>query len=190
MASRLKKWRKRQKAVFKFVEETDTLSDADDDLDAASNNKVNNDVRQHSSEDDISFASSEDSLPLYSASEDDIPLATTSEDDEGVNDRDIEGVVEEPQLGQSLAKCAVDNGWTHQSVDQLLLILRDHGHEDLPKTARTLLKTPRSVHGEIKCGGEYVFLGLTQNLKRILHDNPKPNAVSYTHLTLPTILLV
>ena len=103
MASRLKKWRKRQKAVFKFVEETDTLSDADDDLDAASNNKVNNDVRQHSSEDDISFASSEDSLPLYSASEDDIPLATTSEDDDGVNDRDIEGVVEEPQLGQSLA---------------------------------------------------------------------------------------
>ena len=135
------------------------MSDEDNSLETP-DTKFNDNVRQYNREDNIVLpSSSEDNLSLPSASEDDIPPVSTSEDDEFL-DREIVQKEEEPEsLNKFLAKCALGNDWTHQSVDQLLLILRENGHKDLPKTARTLLKTLKTVQGEMKCGGNYVYLG-------------------------------
>lgn len=48
-------------------------------------------------------------------------------------------------LSASLASWAVRNHCTQACVKELLNILRHHGHSDLPKDSRTLLKTPRNV---------------------------------------------
>ena len=72
---------------------------------------------------------------------------------------------------KNLANCALDNGWTHNSIDQLLKVLRNYGYEDLPKTARTLLKCPRADGASNKCGGDYVYLGLKDNILRILNED-------------------
>jgi hypothetical protein len=47
----------------------------------------------------------------------------------------------------------------------LLAILRRQGHR-LPKDARTLLSTPKSVDIQDKCGGEYKYFGLESGIVR------------------------
>jgi hypothetical protein len=50
----------------------------------------------------------------------------------------------------------------------LLTILGDHGHADLPKTARTLLSTPGTFATKRLAGMEYIFLGVTEKLLAIV----------------------
>ena len=74
-------------------------------------------------------------------------------------------------LFQKLTACSIRNRWTRASVNELLDILREEGFE-LPKDARTLLKTPRIVDIIQKCGGTYVYLGIKKGLETILlHHN-------------------
>ncbi|KAK0139276.1 hypothetical protein N1851_024092 [Merluccius polli] len=51
-----------------------------------------------------------------------------------------------------------------------LVFLRD---EDLPlpKDSRTLLGTPRNIPTEEKCGGQYIYLGITSSVVNILKQN-------------------
>ena len=69
-------------------------------------------------------------------------------------------------LSQRLAACAIKNNWSRDSVTELLKILRDEGLE-LPKDARTLLKTPRDVKTFQKCGGEYCYFGIQKCIEQI-----------------------
>ena len=46
------------------------------------------------------------------------------------------------------------------------MILRNHGHDTLPKDARTLLDTPREVFVEKKFGGDYIYLGMKKEIER------------------------
>ena len=50
----------------------------------------------------------------------------------------------------------------------MLAILREHGHQDLPKDARTLLQTPRSIATLEKCSGQYIYLGIKNGMERCL----------------------
>ena len=52
--------------------------------------------------------------------------------------------------------------------NELLSILRKHGHDELPKCTRTILKTPRSISSEKKCGGDYKYLGIANGISRKL----------------------
>ena len=170
MASRLKRWRERQKKVQQFVDEIGISSDDNQyfaQIEWESNSvSAENEVKSPITDNEV--------IHMQSTSEEEGHVAGSSGSDAGGSLN--EESEEEPQiLSQSLAKCALDNGWTHQSVDQLLLILRNHGHGDLPKTARTLLKTPRVIQVENKCGGDYVYVGLAKNLQRILLENPQDN---------------
>ena len=42
----------------------------------------------------------------------------------------------------------------------------------MPKCTRTLLKIQRQVHIEIKCGGDYIHLGISNGISRVFVSNP------------------
>jgi len=75
-------------------------------------------------------------------------------------------------LSQELAVWALKHpSVTHASLDDLLKLLIKHGHEDLPKRAKTLLKTPRSTKGLMTdlCSGQYWYGGILNGIKSRLH---------------------
>lgn len=74
-------------------------------------------------------------------------------------------------LRSDLAKWAVQNKATRTSVDELLSVLRKHGHR-LPKDARTLLGTPRQVEERELCGGQYLYFGLESGILKICSQYP------------------
>ena len=74
-------------------------------------------------------------------------------------------------INEDLASCAARNRWTRASINELLSLLRIHGHTDLRKVTRTLLQTPRSIETEIKCGGQYVYLGIEEGIVQKLIDS-------------------
>ena len=175
MASRLKKWREKQKRIRQYIADSDEESETHDVLKIIESPASEHEDFQHgycepNQHSDMEIDSEDDFTPHFDY---DINDYVMSSDEEGecLERSDEEDVVED-SLNQSLAKCALENGWTHNSIDELLKVLRIHGHEELPKTARTLLKCPRDIGVSNKCGGEYVYLGLKENIVRILNDDP------------------
>ncbi len=63
----------------------------------------------------------------------------------------------------------------HNAVDSLLNILRENGHTELPKTARTLLATCGRVDWEVKSGMKYIYMGCKEQL--IQHLKMYPSSV-------------
>ena len=53
------------------------------------------------------------------------------------------------------------------ATNELLEILNEHGH-NLPKDSRTLLKTPRHLTTQTKCGGQYIYFGIEVGIAQIL----------------------
>ena len=82
---------------------------------------------------------------------------------------------EEDPITSKLASWACRNDITRTALNELLQILRNHGHLNLPKDARTVLKTPRSVKVLNKAGGDYVYLGIEAGILRTLSDFSPPN---------------
>ena len=62
-------------------------------------------------------------------------------------------------LEEEIAAWATKHGYTCTALNEMLDILMRHGH-CLPKDAQTLLQTPTSVQSVVKCGGQYIYLGL------------------------------
>jgi len=71
-------------------------------------------------------------------------------------------------LQKDLQKLIVEQNIAHNTANELLAILRKHGHVDLPKDVRVLLKTPRNTSANIKClgNGRYIHFGISSTLKR------------------------
>lgn len=68
-------------------------------------------------------------------------------------------IVETPSLHKDLASWATATNQTHKALNELLDVLRRHGHR-LPKDARTLLETPQGVPVQNKCSGQYIYYGI------------------------------
>ena len=56
--------------------------------------------------------------------------------------------------------------------NDLLKILRENEHPELPKCTRTILKSPKIVATEDKRGGDYIYLGIANGITRTLAANP------------------
>ena len=100
------------------------------------------------------------------------------EKNEEANDKDI--VEQEPNLNYRLAQWVVKNKIVRSASDELLVLLRQNGHSDLPKCTKTLIKTPRKVNISEKCGGSYIYLGIIRGINRVIENNP--------HLPIPQII--
>lgn len=84
---------------------------------------------------------------------------------------------------------------THNFTTELLGILREDGHKELPNSAATLLKSATYKEKEIKQMrtkshlhekeyGDYVYLGIAENLRRII------SPTVYTSRTIKLLLNV
>lgn len=70
-----------------------------------------------------------------------------NEGDDGSSDGSDTGInagndAVDESFKSKLAKLVIKNKWSRDSTNQLLLLLRENGHEFLPKTRETLLHTP------------------------------------------------
>ncbi|XP_077075167.1 uncharacterized protein LOC143726066 [Siphateles boraxobius] len=84
-------------------------------------------------------------------------------------------------LCSDLADWAVTNNQSHKSLNDLLQVLRNHGHNDLPKDSRTLLCTPKVVERQARCNGEYIYYGLETGIRRTLLQCPaSPDHIAVT----------
>ena len=70
------------------------------------------------------------------------------------------------------------------AADELLALLRHHGMTHLPKTARSLLSTPRTVELKDVVGGQYYHFGIAQSCKYGLGLSSLPLPPAGTQLSL------
>lgn len=94
-------------------------------------------------------------------------MNTSSDDDMDMSTDSVEDLP--TSIWLDLAQWVTDNNVDLAKVNSLLKILRQHDL-DLPKDARTLLKTPPKVEVLNKCGGQYAYLGVAPGIRRILQN--------------------
>jgi len=82
----------------------------------------------------------------------------------GISSEEEQNFSLQEDLQMLVSKCCIPQG----TVDKLLLILRKHGHDDLPQTCRTLMKTPHNTFQNISSlsGGRHIHFGLASGRKR------------------------
>lgn len=130
-------------------------------------------ISNHQSDD----VSDDDSESMHSNVEEDSCESCSSNEDLS-DDFDIDNV---SNFATELQGWACRTKCTRSQLTELLGILRSHNHPELPVDARTLLKTPRTVECVENCGGQFIYLGIKNGIKRCfehLSDFPK------THIEL------
>lgn len=78
---------------------------------------------------------------------------------------------EAPILAEVLAHWATETKQIHRNLNSLLGVLRKHGSH-LPKDARTLFSTPRTVTCEERGNGKYVYFGLETGILQHITQSP------------------
>lgn len=97
------------------------------------------------------FDSDESSSENFSGSDDEFPVS------------------DEKKFIHNLTSWAVDEGIDREKFNKLLNILREHPcHSNLPKDARTLLRTPRNTELVTLSGGAYYHFGIEKGIQNEL----------------------
>ena len=95
----------------------------------------------------------------------------TSDEETELVDLESQSQEEQTSLREDVAAWVVETKSTRSSVNQMLAILRKHGH-DLPKDYRTLMQTPSSVESKKMCNGDYIYYGLESGIRKYLEQCP------------------
>lgn len=102
-------------------------------------------------------------------------ISSSDSEEEGtsfLNKESTVPVVSPQPFCHQLASWAIENRCQRSAVNDLLSILREQGHTSLPKDARTLLETPRVFSPLTKCGGQYLYFGVSSGISHILSKYP------------------
>lgn len=84
-------------------------------------------------------------------------------------------------LAHDLRNCIQKHNVTQSFTNDLLKLLRNHGHNDLPNDSRTLMNTPRTCNViNMSDGGKYIHIGLEVVVKHFISQHK----VSTTNLEL------
>lgn len=73
-------------------------------------------------------------------------------------------------LSDKLKSWAIQNRISMRALDSLLLILRSEGQNELPKSYRTLLNTPRDIELRTFGDSKYWYRGITECLKTVFFN--------------------
>ena len=96
-------------------------------------------------------------------------------------DSDMES---ETSLTEDLANWINKHQIKHSAADDLLKLLRSHGHASLPLSARTLLKSDRVVVSEEKSGMQYAYLGVENSIVKHFDKYPTEIKENTTRLSV------
>lgn len=97
-----------------------------------------------------------------------------------VSEFDFDVLVYIKTLDFQLRKWAIKNNIKLVALCELLGILKTNGHPSLPKDARTLLKTPKTVDIVEMGSGQYWCGGLESKLTQLCERNPHLNVLKLT----------
>ena len=74
-------------------------------------------------------------------------------------------------LRKQLSYWCIHNGVTHNATNQLLDILIQADHTDLPKDKRTLCGTLQDISVQQKCDGKFVYMGVEKGIKTVFNQH-------------------
>jgi hypothetical protein len=131
-------------------------------------------IPQHNELSETAFVSISGESSDKSLSDNDNSTCSSASESDGNCDEnsELQPTTSETTFRQQLKLWASANKCQHRSLNELLDILRQQGHE-LPKDARTLLETPRDVPVLTKCGGQYIYFGIEQGIIKNLSKYQK-----------------
>ena len=142
-----------------------------------------------SEDDEAELSDSDDSFVDAFEEDDFINFYSDSDDSNSDHDSDFEeAACVKPDLHQELAAWATQHRMTRPALNDLLDILIRQGNR-LPKDGRTLLKTPRSVQSEEKCGGTYCYFGLESGILKMLSANIFEDNMINLHINIDGVPL-
>jgi len=96
------------------------------------------------------------------------------------------GAESEAPLSEGLVKWLNKHDVKRTAADDLLKLLKSHGHGSLPSSARTLLKTDRMVVSAEKSGMKYIYLGIENAI--ITNFDKYPSEIKQSTNRLPIAL--
>ena len=160
-------------AVSTDSDNDDLLSTDSDNDDLLSTDSDNDDLLSTDSDNDELLSTDSDNDDLLSTDSDNDDLLSTDSDNDDLLE-DLRSDEEHEDLSASVRNWATKYSCTRTALNDLLDILQRNGHR-LPKDARTLLKTPRSVQSIDKCGGHYIYFSLTSGILRYIVLNHHVN---------------
>ena len=153
--SRSTNWR-RLNCKVEAIADTSSNETSEENVDNVQLESSSNEESEHF---DYSFGSDESSESAQSENE-------ASDDSDNCIDEP-----EETDLNCDLAEWSIADGISQSSLNNLLGVLRKHGIR-LPKDARTLLKTPKTIENEEKAGGQYSYLGVESGICQLFRRDP------------------
>ena len=105
--------------------------------------------------------------------EDDVWWSDSSQDTDSDSNKNLKShiIAQEYEIHDKLANWAGTFNVTHAALSALLCILCNY-FPNLPKDARTLLKTPRAVNTIKVDNGSYYHFGVANGIKKILEKYP------------------
>lgn len=177
-AEYLKHYRYRTNKLLRLAETSDDHStdEIESDINLSDHNTSDSDIDANisqASSDNVSTSDTVSTFDNLSASENvstDVSTSTdyiSSSDSTLYSESDNDSDQSIPEIGEDLAKWAVKNKLTRSALNEILQIFRQYGFR-VPADARTLLRTPRIINVENKCGGQYTYLGLKSGILKIL----------------------
>lgn len=165
----MREWREANKALANYLEKDLTETTADDNL-----NPNNIDLETVDSEPLVEACCSNPTIDNDNPMIDD--NNNPSDDDNLVNSNSVIHSIHNDSnetLEKHLAAWVVLNRVPREPTRDLLKILRSNNNPELPADPRTLLKTPRDMESVHHLGGgEYLYLGIANSLKRVCKIDP------------------
>lgn len=86
-------------------------------------------------------------------------------------DSDYKDISEELSLKEDLRLWSLETKVSNSTVDSLLNILRKYGHQELPKTSRTLKGTPKSITTRKIGSGRFWYSGVASFIDVLKEEN-------------------
>lgn len=176
-----RKWRRRRARVDALVEHgSSSESEGSVEPALAAEGNAPTEGSEHDELHPVAGCSSSISTAAVSirsdSEEEDAYDTESTETDSEQLDEMSHSAVEIPSLHKDLATWATATNQTHKALNELLRVLRRHGHR-LPKDARSLLDTPQGVAFQNKCNGQYIYYGIVCYLLEHFSEETPPGQI-------------